>query len=99
MYVFMENNDIFPIEQKGCRRRSNGCKDQLLINRMIIEDCKSKHRNLSMAWADYCKAFDIVQYSLILKVLDLFKISPVLINFLRINVNVGNNFKSHLPKW
>ena len=48
MYVFMEANDLFPIEQKGCGRGSCGYKDQLLINRMIIEDCKSKHRNLSM---------------------------------------------------
>ena len=61
----MEANDLFPIEQKGCRRRSYGYKDQLLINRMIIEDCKSKHRNFSMAWIDYRKAFDsvhIVEY-------------------------------------
>ena len=53
MYVFMEANDLFPIEQKGCGRGCCGCKDELLINRvminrMIIEDCKSKHRNLSM---------------------------------------------------
>ena len=49
MYVFMEANDLFPIEQKGCGRGSCGCKDQLLINRvminrMIIEDCKSKQK-------------------------------------------------------
>ena len=44
MYVFMETNDLFPIEQKGCRRGSYGCKDQLLINQMIIKDCKAKHR-------------------------------------------------------
>ena len=50
MYVFMETNNLFPIEQKGCRRGSYGCKDQLLINRMIIEDCKSKHRNLRVPW-------------------------------------------------
>ena len=78
MYLFMETNDLFPIEQKGCRRGSYGCKDQVLINRMIIEDCKSKHRNLRMAWIDYHKAFDSKPHSWILKVLDLFKISPVL---------------------
>ena len=58
MYVFMETNDLLPIERKGCGRGSYDCKDQLLINRMIIEDCKSKHRNLSMAWIHYRKAFD-----------------------------------------
>ena len=37
MNVFMETNDLFPIEQKGCRRGSYGSNSQLLINR-IIED-------------------------------------------------------------
>ena len=49
MNVFMESNDLFPIEQKGCRRGSYGCKNLLLINEMIFKDCKSKHRNLTMA--------------------------------------------------
>ena len=100
MYVSMETNDLFPIEQKGCRREYYRCKDQLLTNQMIIEDCKSKHRNLSMAWIDYHKVFDSVPHSWILKVLDLIKISNVLINFLRIkHVNVGNKLKFYSPKW
>ena len=66
MYVFMETNDLLHIEQKGCWRGSYGCKDQLLINRMIIEDCKSKHRNISMAWIDYQKIFDSVPHIWIL---------------------------------
>ena len=74
MYVFMETNDLFHFEQKGCRRGSYGCKDQLLGNRVIIEGCKSKHRNFSMVWIDYRKAFDSVPHSCIVKVLDLFKI-------------------------
>ena len=42
-YTFMENNNAFPLEQKGCKRGSYGCKDQLLINKMLLEHCKSKH--------------------------------------------------------
>ena len=49
-YTYMETNEAFPFEQKGCNRGSYGCKDQLVINKMIIEHCKSKHRNLSMTW-------------------------------------------------
>ena len=43
-----------------------------------------------MAWIDYCKAFDNELHGWILKVLDLvlFKISPVLLNFLRINMSM-----------
>ena len=49
MYTFMEANKLFPLEQKGCKRGSYGCKDQLLINRMLMENCQKNNRNLSMA--------------------------------------------------
>ena len=85
-YTFIESNDLFPIEQKGCKRGSYGCKDQLLINRMIIENCKTRHRNLSMAWIDYRKTFDSVTHDWIVKALELYKISPMIINFLKVNM-------------
>jgi len=62
MYTFLEHNSILPQEQKGCKRNSYGCKDQLLINKMILENCKKKNRNLSTAWIDYRKAFDSVPH-------------------------------------
>ena len=40
---------------------------------MIKEDCKSKHRNLSMTWIDYRKAFDNLPHNSILKALNLFQ--------------------------
>ena len=49
----METNDLFPIEEKSCRRRSCGFKNQLFISWLIIKNCKSKDRNLSIAWTDY----------------------------------------------
>ena len=38
--------------EQGCRKGSYRCKDQLLISRMIIENCHKKKRNLSTAWID-----------------------------------------------
>ena len=35
-YAFLEENELLPTEQKGCKRGSYGCKDQLLINKMIL---------------------------------------------------------------
>ena len=35
-YSHLEQNDLFAIEQKGCRFGSYGCKDQLMINKMIL---------------------------------------------------------------
>ena len=82
MYVYLENNSILPNEQKGCKRNSYGCKDQLLIDRMILENCRTRGKNLSTAWIDYRKAFDSVPHDWILKTLDLYKVSPVISQFL-----------------
>ena len=35
MYNHLEENELLPDEQKGCRKRSRGTKDQLLIDKMI----------------------------------------------------------------
>ena len=48
-YSHLEQNDLFPLEQKGCRRGSYGCKDQLMINKVILEKCEKRKRNLSCA--------------------------------------------------
>ena len=78
----IKKNKIFPLEQKWCRKGSYGCKDQLLVYRMIIENMKSRARNLNTAWIDYKKAFDSVPHSWIIKSLHLYKISPLFTNFL-----------------
>ena len=39
MYGYLERNNILPEEQKGCRRKSRGTKDQLLIDKVILQDC------------------------------------------------------------
>ena len=60
----------------------------MLINKMILENAKSKHKHLSTAWIDYKKAFDSVPHSWILRCLETFKVSPVLINFLRTSMTL-----------
>ena len=55
-YNFLDANNILPSEQKVCKKRSYGCKAQLLINKMLLENSRSRHRNLSAAWIDYRKA-------------------------------------------
>ena len=41
-YSHLEQNDLFPREQKGRRRGWYGCKDYLMINNMILENCKKR---------------------------------------------------------
>ena len=58
------------------------CKDQLLINKLLIEYCNTGHRSLRMALVDYQKAYDSVPHSWLLRCLQLNKIIPVLCRFL-----------------
>ena len=60
IYEHLERWQYLEEEQKGCIRQRQGTKHQLLINKSILEDCKRRARNLSMAWVDYKKAYDIV---------------------------------------
>ena len=54
-----------------------------MINSDTIANCKKRKKNLSTAWIDYKKAFDNVPQSWILKCLQMYKIHPVLITFIK----------------
>jgi len=71
MQKYMEDENLMPKEQKGCCRGSKGCKDQLLISKAILQECKHRKENLCMAWIDYQKAFDRVPHSWIIKSLEI----------------------------
>jgi hypothetical protein len=42
MQKYMEDENLMPKEQKGCCRGSKGCKDQLLISKAILQECKRR---------------------------------------------------------
>jgi len=75
MQKYMDDENLIPKEQKGCYRGSKRCKDQLLISKAILEECKGKKKILSMAWIDYQKAFHRVPHSWIIKYLELIGIN------------------------
>ena len=89
IYQHLDTQQFLEEEQKGCRRQRQGTKHQLLINNSILEDCKRRARNLSMAWVDYKKAYDSVPHSWIIRCLDIYKISPPIKEFL----------KSQMQRW
>ena len=66
--------------------RSYGCKDQRLINKAILEEVKSKRRNLSTTWIDYRKVFGSVPHTWIVESLELFKICLTISRFIRENM-------------
>ena len=56
MYKLME------IEQRGARVGCSGTMNNLLIDRMVTEDCHRGKRNLSMAWVDLAKEYDSIDH-------------------------------------
>ena len=78
----LDLRNLMAPEKKSCRQGSFGAKGQLLINELLTEDCKTRHKSLSMAWVDYQKAYDSVPHSWLFQCLQLHKISLVLCGFL-----------------
>ena len=75
IYCFMESKNLLPKKQKGCRRKSRGTKDQLLINKTILKDCRKRKTNLAVVWIDYRKAYDFVTHIWIPECLDMLGIA------------------------
>ena len=45
LYSFLEEEKILPEEQKGCKRNSRGTKDQVLLDKAVLRDCKRRSGN------------------------------------------------------
>ena len=74
LYHYLERNGLLADEQKvqkGCRKGSQRTKDQLLVDRAILRNCRRRLTSLSMAWIDCKKAYDMVPHSWILKCLEM----------------------------
>ena len=89
IYDHLEANDLLPEEQKECRKKSRGTKDQLLIDKAVLKEAKKAKRSLSMAWVDYRKAYDLIPHSWLLKILDLTKVAG----------NIGRLIQNSMSMW
>ena len=71
------------MEQAGGKKGSWGCTDQLLINKMVLEEVTTNRRNLFTMWFDYKKAFDTIAHDWLIKALELTKLPTKLINVVK----------------
>ena len=83
LYQHLENENLLLEEQKGCRHASRGTKDQLLIDKAAIRNCKKRKTNLNMAWVDFRKAYDMVPHVWIIDALKLICAGPNVIALLK----------------
>ena len=82
MQIYMDDENLMPKEEKGRCGGSKRCKDQLLISKTALQECKRRgKKKLSMAWIDYQKTFDRVPRSWIIKSLELIGINKKVISF------------------
>ena len=56
---------------RGAGRDPEELKDQLFVYKAILKNCLRRLTNVSMAWIDYKKAYDMVPHSWILKCLEM----------------------------
>ena len=89
IYRHLDENQLLSVEQKGGRKGSRGTKDQLLIDKMVIKNCKRRLTGLGAAWVDYKKAYDMVPHSWIGNTLEMFGIAD----------SVSNLVKESTQKW
>ena len=59
LMTHVTTKNVLPDEQKALRKGRRGCLDALVIDGMIVDETKLYSRNLSVAWIDYRKAFDL----------------------------------------
>ena len=63
-------------------RKSRETNDLLFIDKIIMREVKMRKQNLSMAWIDYKKAYDMVLYSWIIDCLETVEINEKIRRFL-----------------
>ena len=90
MYSRLERENVLPSEEKECCKGSCQTKDQLLINKMVLRDCKGK--------SSYCmdrlkKSYDMVPHSWVSECLETFGIAKNVQDFLN---NSMKSWKSEL---
>ena len=57
IYAHLDQDQLLPEEQKGCRKGSRGNNNLLYIDRAVIKEVKSRNNNLAMVWIDYEKTY------------------------------------------
>ena len=86
-YEHLEENRLLPEEQKGSRRKWQWTKDQLAIDRSILQNHRKRKANLSMAWVDYKKAYDIDPHSWITTRMEMVGLDGNITGFIKQSMN------------
>ena len=87
VYWHLNQQSLLPSEQKGCKKFSRGCKEQLLLDKLILKNCKRRKTALHMAYIDYKKAYDKIPHSWILESMQMCGVAPNIISFFQASLS------------
>ena len=77
------SQNMLQLDQRGGKPGSMGCTDNLLVNRMVLEDAQFNLKNLTCTWVDLKKAFDSVSHPWLFRCLECHGAPVVLIDFIK----------------
>ena len=76
-------NNIVEDNQRGYKKGAKGCKDQLMLNRYIMEDANENQKNLRGVRMDYQKTYVSILHKWIIKVLRAHKVTEKFIDIIQ----------------
>ena len=77
------NQNMMQLDQRGGKPGSMGCTDNLLVDRMVLEDAQFNLKNLTCTWVDLKKAFDSVSHLWLFRCLECHGVPVVIIDFIK----------------
>ena len=77
------SQNMLQLDQRGGKSGSMGCTDNLLLDRMVLEDAQFSLKNLTCTWVDLKKAFDSVSHPWLFPCLECHGVPVVLIDFIK----------------
>ena len=81
-YYSLISRGLFSKEQKGCFKGTRDTRELTYIDQNILNESKTRRKNLSIGWIDNKKAYTVVLQSWILHCLKMYKISDKVIKFI-----------------
>ena len=63
IYYSLISHGLFPEEQKGRHKVTRGTDDLLYIDQHILNESKTRRKDVAMAWNDNKNAYDMVPKS------------------------------------
>lgn len=61
-YTFLLQEESLPVEQKGCRKGSQG-KNHLMIDMTLLKSYGRQYSNMSLARINFKMAYDMISHS------------------------------------